>query len=219
MSLTVPIFPLPEAVLFPRTHLRLHVFEPRYLQMMDYSMANGQRFAIAHLKPGYEKDYFGAPPVYKVATHARILLADRLDDGRWNLLLEGIERIRIISEVQLTPFRLVHYDPLVDEVPQIVRDEAMKLMHTAAAKAEAIANHFENGPRLLTNLVNTMQHPAVVADVIAAITISDAYNRQSILNETDVLRRLKLVHVHLDGLLAELREGGFEVRLPQAENS
>jgi Lon protease-like protein len=98
MQQTVPIFPLPNAVLFPKTMLPLHIFEPRYQQMTQHALATDQLIAIALLKPNYtEEDYLGKPAFYTTGTVGRIVDHERLEDGRYNLLLEGLERVQLIE--------------------------------------------------------------------------------------------------------------------------
>ena len=64
----LPLFPLPNIVFFPHTRLPLHVFEPRYRQLVQDAVEGDERFGIVLLRPGWETDYFGAPPVYEYGT-------------------------------------------------------------------------------------------------------------------------------------------------------
>ena len=92
----LPLFPLPNLVFFPRTRLPLHVFEPRYRQMISDAVAADQRFGIVLLRPGWENDYFGAPPIHTLGTVGQIEQAVPLDDGRYNILLLGAQRARFV---------------------------------------------------------------------------------------------------------------------------
>jgi uncharacterized protein len=91
-----PIFPLPETVLFPSVALPLHLFEPRYLQMAEDVLSNDNLMVIVLLRPGWQNDYYGAPPVHEVATLGRVEAHERLPDGRFNVTLRGIERVRLL---------------------------------------------------------------------------------------------------------------------------
>ncbi len=211
MTYHLPLFPLPKAVLFPRTHLPLHVFEPRYVAMMEAVMAGDQKLGIAQLREGYEKDYFGAPSIHRVFTTARILYADKIEDERWNILVEGVERVELIKEVQTTPFRVAQVDPIREVVEPPDRSEVFRLMNQIALVSEAISNHVQEGRRSLTNLVNTHQHPAVVCDVASSLLVSDPYARQSLLEERNLLRRMKLLDVQLQTLAHELKTSGYSM--------
>jgi len=98
------MFPLPNLVLFPHVLQPLHIFEPRYRALVEDAMATDRLIAMALLEPGWEPDYEGRPPVCDTACLGRITTAQRLDDGRYNILLAGLKRVRIVSE--LSPNKL-----------------------------------------------------------------------------------------------------------------
>jgi Lon protease-like protein len=95
---SIPIFPLPNVVLFPNVFLPLHIFEPRYRQMIAESLAGDRIIGMVLLRPGYESSYEGAPPVYATGCSGLITHVERLDDGRYNLVLRGLEKFRIERE-------------------------------------------------------------------------------------------------------------------------
>jgi uncharacterized protein len=101
----LPLFPLPNLVFFPRTRLPLHIFEPRYRQMISDAVAADQRFGIVLLRPGWEHDYFGAPAIHTLGTIGQIEQAVPLEDGRYNVLVRGEVRFRVIGEVSREPYR------------------------------------------------------------------------------------------------------------------
>ena len=96
---TARLFPLPNLVLFPGVDQGLHVFEPRYRQMMADALASDLLIAMVLLKPGWEPEYDHRPPIEPVACLGRITTWERLPDGRYNLRLRGIARLRIDAEV------------------------------------------------------------------------------------------------------------------------
>lgn len=101
----VPLFPLPNVVLFPHGLLPLHVFEPRYREMTRAALEGERLIAMALLKPGWEADYQGRPPIHEIVGLGRILQDAKLPDGRYNLLLAGVARARVLEEVRAEPFR------------------------------------------------------------------------------------------------------------------
>lgn len=216
MKYQIPLFPLPGAVLFPRTHLPLHVFEPRYRMMMEAVVAGEQRIAIANLREGYQSDYFGAPPVHRVMTAARLLYADKLLDGRWNILVEGIERVELVGEPQQEPFRIGLVSPIREGIEESERAEVFTLTRKLAALAESIGEKVGEEGRPLINLVNTHMHPAVVCDIIASRLVSDSYARQCLLDERNILRRLRLLSIQMQNLVIQLREKGTLIDHPAA---
>src|SRR6516165_3803446 len=95
---TIPIFPLPSVVLFPNVFLPLHIFEPRYRQMVDEALHGDRIIGMVLLRPGWERDYDGRPPVYPVGCAGVITHAERLADGRFDIVLRGMEKFRITGE-------------------------------------------------------------------------------------------------------------------------
>ena len=94
------LFPLPDLVLFPHVVHPLHVFEPRYRQMTANALASDRLIAPVLLRPGWEPQYEGRPAIYPVACLGRLVAEQKLPDGRYNLLVRGLSRMRIRSEVQ-----------------------------------------------------------------------------------------------------------------------
>ena len=94
----IPLFPLPNVVLFPTALLPLHIFEPRYRAMVGDALESERLIGLVMLRPGWEREYEGAPSVYPVGCAGFITHADRLADGRYNILLRGLEKFRILQE-------------------------------------------------------------------------------------------------------------------------
>src|SRR5688500_17088074 len=95
---TIPIFPLPNVVLFPNVFLPLHIFEPRYRQMVSDALGGERMIGMVLLQPGYEADYERSPAVYDVGCVGLITHVERLVDGRFNIVLRGLERFQIVGE-------------------------------------------------------------------------------------------------------------------------
>jgi Lon protease-like protein len=114
MSDLLPLFPLPNIVLFPSVFLPLHVFEPRYREMVADALASDRLIGMALLRPGWESDYEGRPPVYPIACSGVITHVERLPDGRYNMMLRGLERVRIVEEDASRTYRQAIVEPLPD---------------------------------------------------------------------------------------------------------
>src|SRR5436190_18834387 len=95
---SIPIFPLPATVLFPSVFLPLHIFEPRYRQMVNDALAGDRTIGMVLLKAGFETDYEGKPPVYHTGCSGLITHVERMDDGRFNLILRGLEKVSSLGE-------------------------------------------------------------------------------------------------------------------------
>jgi uncharacterized protein len=128
---TIPIFPLPNVVLFPNVFLPLHIFETRYRQMVDTALNGDRIIGMVLLRPGWEGDYEGRPPVYPIGCAGVITHAERLPDGRFNIVLRGMEKFRIASEETEQLYRIAHVvavpEPPADSVRQEMRGERRRL--------------------------------------------------------------------------------------------
>ncbi|HEX6162987.1 MAG TPA: LON peptidase substrate-binding domain-containing protein [Vicinamibacterales bacterium] len=98
LPFALPIFPLPTVVLFPNVFLPLHIFEPRYRQMVADALAGDRIIGMVLLRPGYEDDYEGAPPIYTTGCSGLITHVETLPDGKYNLVLRGLEKFTIQNE-------------------------------------------------------------------------------------------------------------------------
>ena len=110
----IPLFPLPNVVLFPGVFLPLHIFEERYRALTRDALAGDRIIGMTLLRPGFESDYHGRPPMYPVGCAGVISHSDRLPDGRYNIVLRGIERFRIVEEDQGLAYRRAVVEPLRD---------------------------------------------------------------------------------------------------------
>ena len=102
MSDLLPLFPLPNVVLFPNVFLPLHIFEARYRDMVADAVASDRMIGMVLLRPGWESDYDGRPPVFPVGCSGVVTHVERLPDGRYNLVLRGLERFQILEEDHLS---------------------------------------------------------------------------------------------------------------------
>jgi hypothetical protein len=110
----IPIFPLPSVVLFPEVTLPLHIFEPRYREMVGDALAGDRLIGMALLKSGWEAEYEGRPPVYEIGCVGVISHHERLADGRYNIVLQGVDRVRITTETEDRSYRRAFIEPLGD---------------------------------------------------------------------------------------------------------
>jgi Lon protease-like protein len=112
----IPLFPLPTVVLFPNVFLPLHIFEPRYRAMVADALAGDRIIGMALLQPGFEATYEATPPVFPVGCAGVITHSEALPDGRFNIVLRGIEKFRISSEDTSLAYRRARVEPLDERV-------------------------------------------------------------------------------------------------------
>lgn len=128
----LPVFPLPNVVFFPKTYLPLHIFEPRYRQMVADAARGHRCIAMALLKEGWEEDYYGNPAIYPTLCVGRIMSAQPLSDGRSNILLQGLDRCDIQEEHFEKPYReatiRLKPQPSVEKLAVDVRRSLIELL-------------------------------------------------------------------------------------------
>ncbi len=144
---TIPIFPLPNVVLFPNVFLPLHIFEPRYRAMVNDALTGDRIIGMVLLQPGHEADYEGRPPVFPVGCAGVMTHSERLDDGRFNIVLRGMERFRIAGEDNCKPYRIAQVSGLPEAVPDEDRPELGRHRHRLEALLAAAMERTGSEPR------------------------------------------------------------------------
>jgi Lon protease-like protein len=201
----VPIFPLPEVVFFPETVLPLHVFEPRYRQMIADCLAGDRWLGVVMLQPGWEKDYQGRPPVHAVAGAGEVIQAEALPDGRYNILLDGRARVRILAEEppEGRLYRVARVERLADRGPgPDDRTFHGRLQELRAAHARLLLALGQSHPDVVGRLTVAGASPGAVIDRIVSAVVPDVEIRQRVLEAVDVSERLDLAVGALSELLA-----------------
>lgn len=119
----IPVFPLPNVVLFPGVFLPLHIFEPRYREMVREALSSDRMIGMVLLKPGWEHDHEGRPAIYPVGCAGLITHVEHLAGGKYNLVLRGLEKFRIIGEEPGRAFRQAHVEPLIETLDADAREQ------------------------------------------------------------------------------------------------
>lgn len=204
----IPIFPLPNVVFFPHTFLPLHIFEPRYRQMLADCLAGERRLAVVLLQPGWEADYYGRPPVHPVAGAGEILQSAMRPDGRSDIVLRGLGRITIESEVPSSkPYRIARASWVPDVYP--------------SAGGEALEPHTEHLRRMCGKLLSTLPQPVpglvelltdrdppgAFIDRVSSLVVNEVEARQRLLELNDVQQRLTEVTSLVERLLRRMERG------------
>ena len=114
----IPLFPLPETTLFPGVSRPLLIYEPRYRAMIADALKGDKIIGMVRLRPGFEKDYEGRPPIYAVGCAGRIEKYEELPDGRYVILLQGLTAFRVLGENQRKPYRLGRVEAVPDRLEE-----------------------------------------------------------------------------------------------------
>jgi hypothetical protein len=185
---TIPIFPLPNVVLFPNVFLPLHIFEPRYRKMVDEALGGDRIIGMVLLRPGWEGDYEGRPPVYPIGCAGVITHAERLADGRFNIVLRGMEKFRVVGEDTSRSFRLAHVTAMPEALGEAVRAE----MRSERRRLEAIlVPHSDDGREMRDPKVPTSMPDEDLVNALAQYLEFEPVEKQALLERDGLLERCR----------------------------
>jgi hypothetical protein len=190
--LRIPIFPLAGAILFPRAQLPLHIFEPRYRAMVRDALAGDQLIGMVQPRPAPEAPRpSDSPALFDIGCLGRITGSEALDDGRFNIVLEGLGRFRIAREADVTtPYRQVDaesggFDDFSEPEPLAIAQRA-ELEQESRRYADAL------GYAVDWDAVSRLDDEMLV-NGIAQITPLDVGSKQALLEATDLAERCDLL--------------------------
>jgi len=188
---TARLFPLPNVVLYPHVMQPLHIFEPRYRQMTADALAGNRQIALVLLEPGWETSYDGTPAIHDVACLGKIVAENRLEDGRYNILLRGLCRIRLDHEVpQAKLYRLARVELLEDVFltqPLTVRKLRKQLIRHVPAWFPAKGKVLDEFKKLLRSDLPF----GTLCDIVSFALPLDVAFKQQLLEELDVQKRAR----------------------------
>ncbi len=203
------VFPLHGAVVLPGTPTPFHVFEPRYRALVKDAIAGDRIVAVPSLF-GKSDEHALRPPLRAVCGAGLIDSEDRYEDGRFDIVVRGIARVRLIDELpQARIYREFRAELLEDRLPpggaralepqleglrQIVYELSTKLPKAS-------------GARQLAEAVSQMKDASAIADLVAAAAVSEPDARQRVIEELDVAKRIDLVIEEVAGVVLVLSRG------------
>jgi Lon protease-like protein len=198
----IPLFPLPNVVLFPGAVLPLHIFEERYKSMTADALRGDRRIALALLRPGWEKSYYSRPAIDPVVCVGRILSAERLPDGKYNFLLQGEARALVVAERDdgsgdgAVRYRVAKLARLAESTADETdladsRRRLQRLFARTALGATSVGRKFKE------MAASSLPTP-ILADLIAATYLEDVALKQSLLAEQDIRCRVARVADELE---------------------
>lgn len=190
----VPVMPLSGVLLFPNALLPLHIFEPRFREMLAHALDDDRMLCVALVRPERER-WRTSDDFFPVSTVGLIRACVERSDGTSDLILQGIRRVKFSDFEQEVPFPIARIKPLKTRTKLTVETDAL-----AAKVLEFYARLKEAGrelPEKIDRYLNEMHDPEMLADLIAATFISDPARRQQLLEELDLNQRLRLLIQYL----------------------
>ncbi len=185
----VPLFPLSSVVFFPNTLLPLHIFEPRYKEMINNSLDSEKIIGMALLKPGWESDYYGNPEVYDVIGMGRIVSSEVLEDGKINIVLYGLKRAKILEIVEDLPYRMARVS-IMDNVYSSSNETFRSEIEELVQKWNLYLDEKQKSHRINVNTKLPLEN---LTDALASMIFPNVFDKQVLLEEMDVQKRAEFI--------------------------
>ncbi len=188
---TVPLFPLPDVVLFPDVSLPLRIFEPRYRAMVADALKGNRIIGMVLLQPGHEAEYEGRPPIFPIGCAGVITQVEQQANGEYTLILRGLQKFQVMSEDPGGAYRVAHITPIPEPPPGEPQAAAIR---TERKRVESLLASIGNEPP-----------PATLSDAGLVIGLAQLLEFtpvewQELLERDGVLARLRFLADQLEAL-------------------
>jgi Lon protease-like protein len=191
----LPVMPLPGAVLFPHALLPLFIFEPRYQEMLKHALQHDRMFCVTLIKPSCP-EWQAPEDFFHFATAGLIRACVGRDDGTSNLILQGLQRVRLASFEQEMPFPIARIDVVEPREAATVETEAL-----GVKVLELYGSLKHNGrqlPAKVDRYLEELRDLEMLADLMASTFVNDPLRRQRVLEERSLNQRLRFLIRYLN---------------------
>ena len=198
----VRLFPLPNLVLFPHVIQALHIFEPRYCEMLSEALESDHLITMALLVPGWESQLQGKPNLGNTVCIGRIISHTPTDDGHHNILMAGLQRARIIEELEVnTSFRQARVELIPDIMPDDFKESAEEHRKTLLNVFRSMIPQDAANSKTFADLLTQQLPLGILTDIIAYAVNLPVAIKQLLLGEADVKIRFETLMSHLEPLI------------------
>ncbi len=209
----VPVMTLPNLAFFPQALLPLHIFEPRYRQMLRDVLGSNRIFAVAGLDTGAGATSMRHEPPFKVACIGLVRACQKNENGTSNLLLQGLCRVAIESIVANDPYRRIRIRALASE-PGAEPGENARLRKELARLIKLKLRLSPGEPGGMADMLKSVEDPEIFADIAAFNLCDSAPLKQRLLETLDVNQRLlmllRVLRSEIDAAVLHLKlQGGL----------
>ena len=198
----IPLFPLPNLVLFPNVILPLYIFEERYKQMINRCIDSGDVFGLVLLRQGAQEET--EQTIHRVGTTARVVRTERLEGGRMNILCQGDSRFRVVRFTRKTPFWMadvsfIEDESETDDVLKPLQDEVASLYAKAYQLGVQLGLFEETELRL-------PGFPVELSFLVSYVLDIEAEQKQTLLELKSTAQRLRDLITHVDDAIRKLEK-------------
>jgi ATP-dependent Lon protease len=200
----VPVMTLPDVAFFPQALMPLHIFEPRYREMLRDVLATNRLFAVAGLDARRRSTPSELEPSHRIASVGIVRACQKNGNGTSNLLLQGLCRVEIAAIISDEPYRRIRVRALASQpgatpdANELLRRDLARLISLKLKLAAVGANE-------MTAFLKTVDDPEAFVDIAAFSLCENATVKQKLLETLDVHRRLELFSDHVRGEIATLK--------------
>ncbi|HEX9666085.1 MAG TPA: LON peptidase substrate-binding domain-containing protein [Thermodesulfobacteriota bacterium] len=190
----IPLFPLPNIVFFPNSLLPLHVFEPRYRQLVEDIIDSERIIGMVLLKPGWEKNYHDKPEIFSVGCMGRIINIEVGKDGRSNIVLYGLKRVRIAEILHDAPYRLARVNLMEDIHGTNQEGHHRRIVELITRWNSMLGKEYKS------HRINLDSNLALgtLTDCITPQIVSNVFHMQEFLEEATILKRADMILEQLE---------------------
>ena len=194
-NIIIPLFPLPTTVFYPNTFLPLHIFEPRYRSMVTDALEGEGKIGMILLKAGWENDYNDAPEIMTVGCVGKIDRHSQLPEGKYNILLSGLHRFRILQEIGGKLYRQAKIEILEEINNQNLTVDSLPIKKQVIENMRRYLKNISDGEKIEHALdMENCDTLAQFVDRIAYHFDLPASKMQEFLEEQDVHKRANILY-------------------------
>jgi len=189
----IPAMTLPGVVFFPKAMMPLHIFEPRYRQMLADALDGHRMFALLGLDEKAAEDEDAVEPPFMMASAGMIRICKMNPDGTSNLLLQGVSRIRVLEVVREEPYRIV-------KVEELTSSEDVVEPGTRAELAQLLDENRNLGGEATEEMLaslNPLDDDEAYVDLVAFVLCKETLRKQRLLETLELSKRASLLASHL----------------------
>jgi Lon protease-like protein len=198
------LFPLPDLIMFPHVMQPLHIFEPRYRELLNEALDSDGLIAMCMLAPGWEADYEGRPPLLPHACLGKVVTHQRTENGEYNILLLGMRRIHIDCELPATKsFRQAEVTLLDDFCTEDNDGNRPALQAALTKQFQNFLPHGKSADAALKELLATEIPLGVLTDLVSFALPMELHQKRDLLGECDIDRRATMLLSALDSAKTE----------------
>jgi Lon protease-like protein len=187
----IPVFDIPEFVLFPHTLVPFHVFEKRYGAMLDACLADRRLMVVAGRKPGWDAQLEQDGVFSEIAGLGRVLSDRRFHDGRYNIFVHCISRVRILRTHQFNPYRLVDVEAVEDGPSRPLGLDAVS--EKMRSLGNSLARELGEDGGALSKILASTDDPAILSFRLAGLVLDESEQKQELLELVTAYDRCELL--------------------------